>query len=257
MVKIPGFFKGFLDNVLNQLRRKDFFREDFRRLPDCYPLYRLAPVVDRGTRLVRLDRIFQTAGQSAQDSNIIHYPRHSNFFASLLSLLGLETRLGRKPAVEIIKIESRYFVFRGRLGVRLAALFGHSRFPAQVVVYNYAALKKKMWVLLRREGALACLAGKQKWDFIYRQLSSTELSTLLRIHRVPCVDLRDQTPVPPTVHAVPIVPAGGKFPANPEKRHPGSGPDGRVPGERRSPGRHRSKVIPIRPSGRLPGAGRG
>jgi len=181
--------KVFVSNLVKQLKRKDFVVEDHKRPENNYPLYWLAPTIDRGLKRVHLSSVSNFENKRGQESNIYHFPKTSKFIAFVLSVLGVEPRSGKEPMLRVAKIDGRYVVEQGQQGIRLAALLNRDYVLAKVVEYDYVTLKRRMRVFTHQDGSLVGVAGKEKGSYSYHGLCPTNVEVLISRHRVPCEDL--------------------------------------------------------------------
>lgn len=181
--------KNFFRNLVNQLKKKDYLVEDCRRPENNYPLYWLAPSVDRGLQRVRLRSVYRGGLKHDDISNIYHYPKYSKFLTFALSFIGLAPRPGREPLVRVIRIEGRNIVEQGQRGVRLAALLNQDYVIARVVDFDYASLKKRMRVFMHQDGAIVGVAGTKKGVYNYHGLCPENVEVLIERHNVLCQDL--------------------------------------------------------------------
>jgi len=180
--------KSFVNNLVNQLKRKDFVVEDCKKPENNYPLYWNAPTIDRGVRRVRLSSISNMQPKHAADSNIYHLSKKTGLLAFVLSVTGIEPRDGKEPLVRVAKIEGSYIVEQGQQGVRLAALLNRDYINALVIEYDYAALKKRMRVFMNNDGAIVGVAGREKGSYSYHGICPANMEVLIRHHRIPCQD---------------------------------------------------------------------
>ena len=180
--------KVFVGNLVKQLRKKDFVVEDHKRPENNYPLYWLAPAVDRGLKRVRLSSISNFENRRGLDSNLCHLLRTPKLISFVLSVLGVEPGNGKDPMVRVARIDGRYVVEQGQRGIRLAALLNRDYVLARVVEYDYASLKKRMRVFMHQEGSIVGVAGKEKGSCSYHGLCPGNVEVLISRHRVPCED---------------------------------------------------------------------
>lgn len=165
--------------------------DDCERPEKSYPLYWLAPGRDLGVRRVRLGSLCSLAGapvKCAHDSNIYHYPRTARFVKYIFSLLGLESRGQKEPAIRVAKIDGKYFVEQGHKLLQLANAFKLEYVSVKVVEYGYEILKRKMQVLKYPDLELVAIATGQKGTFSYQGVSAEQVDVLLKHHRIPLVD---------------------------------------------------------------------
>lgn len=180
--------KKFFCNTVSQLKKKEFVVEDYKRPENNYPLYWLAPSVDRGLQRIRLRTICNAKSTHDKISNIYHYPKLSRFLTFVLSFVGLMPRPGKDPLVRVVKIEGRYIVEQGQQGVRLAAILNLEYVMAKVVEYDYASLKKRMRVFMYQDGAIVGVAGSKKGVYNYHGLCPVNVEVLVHRHKVLCQD---------------------------------------------------------------------
>lgn len=186
MTKPSGSSLGKLINYF-----KNAAPEGWERPEKNYPLYWLAPGKDLGIRRVRLSLLCSLAGVAtarAYDSNIYHYPKSSKLTRYMFSLLGLECRGQKEPAIRVVKIEGKYFVEQGHKLLQLARTLDMEYVSAKVVEYGYEVLKRKMQVLRYSDLEMVAIATGRNGSYSYQGVSAEHVDVLLKQHRVPLVD---------------------------------------------------------------------
>ncbi|MCL6634409.1 MAG: hypothetical protein K6T29_01400 [Peptococcaceae bacterium] len=155
-----------------------------------YPFYWLAPRKELGMRRVWLSALYPSARaeRPAGAGNIHRFPRTTGPLKFLLSILGIECRRGKVPAVHVAKIDGRYFVERGRRHLRLAAALNLEYIKVHLVQYSYASLKRQMHVLKYPGLDLVAVAQGPKGIYDYYGAPEETVDVLLKEHRVPCID---------------------------------------------------------------------
>lgn len=167
------------------LRQKEFISENCRRPERNYPLYWLAPTVDRGAKRVQLNHLIIGESGPAPDSKIYYYSKFSKLIVLLLSLAGFKQREGKEPRVRLARIEGCYVVEKGHYGIRLAAFLGRDYVLARVIEYDYASLKKNMFVQLNVYGGIVGVAGGENGTYRYYGVCPENLEVLISRHNVP------------------------------------------------------------------------
>lgn len=186
MTKLSGSSLGKLISYLRNVAP-----EGCERPEKSYPLYWLAPGKDLGVRRVRLSSLCSLAGVAAKyahDSNIYHYPKTSKLVKYILSILGLENRGQKEPALRVVKIDGKYFVEQGHKLLQLAKALDLEYVSVKVVEYGYEILKRKMQVLKYPDLEMVAIATGQKGSYSYQGVSAENVDVLLKQHRIPLVD---------------------------------------------------------------------
>lgn len=189
MTKI-GVIMGYVGSMFAKLKKKMFILTvaDTKKPKYDYPLYWLAPTIDRGLKNVSVGSIFKGAFKHDGESNLFHFPRMSKNLKSVLSIIGLEPRKDKQPLIRVARIEGRYMVERGWHWVRLAALLNLGYVSVRVVEYDFTSLKKRMHILKQPNGAIVEVTGGKKGNSNYYGIFPAQVEVLVRSHRVPYED---------------------------------------------------------------------
>lgn len=190
MTKI-GVIKGFVGSVVDRLKKKMLIlmADDFKKPKYEYPLYWLAPTIDRGLKNISVGSIFKETFNHNSESNLFHYPGTPKHLKFVLSILGLDPCKRKEPLVRVARIDGQYMVEQGQKWVRLAAFLNLCYIPVRVVEYDYASLKKRMHILKQPNGALVGVTAGQKGNCNYYGIFPAQLDVLVRSHRIPGEDL--------------------------------------------------------------------
>jgi hypothetical protein len=184
---INGFFST---RPAGRLKKKILaLTANFKKPKYDYPLYWLAPAIDRGLKYVKVATFLKedTPGHKGK-SNIFHFPWVPGPLKGVLSLIGLGLRGGKAPHIRIARIDGQFMVERGHFWMRLAALLGLDYIRVKVVEYDFGSLKKRMHILKQPNGALVGVSGGRKGRCSYYGIYPAQLDVLVRCHRVPCED---------------------------------------------------------------------
>lgn len=162
---------------------------DFKKPKYDYPLYWLAPAIDRGLKYVRLGSFLkEDVPKHSGKSNIFHFPGMPGLLKAVLSLIEFGLRKGKDPHIRIARIDGQFMVERGHLWMRLAALLGLDYIRVKIVEYDFGSLKKRMHILKQPNGTLVGVSGARKGICNYYGIYPAQLEVLVRCHRVPCED---------------------------------------------------------------------
>lgn len=188
MTKI-SVIKNFAGGLANKLKKILFvLGVEFKNPKLDYPLYWLAPAIDRGAKYVKIRSMYKEAPRYEAKSNLFHLPGTYGILKFVLSVMGLGPREGKKPRIKVARIEGGYMVERGQHWVRLAALINPDYVYARVVEYDFISFKKRMHVLQQPNGAIVGVTGGQKGRIDYYGIYPAQLDVLVRCHRVPSED---------------------------------------------------------------------
>lgn len=194
---------SFLKKLAAYLEQKELIPEDCVRPERHFPLYWLAPVVDLGVRRVRLSCILSGGDGHGVNSKLYLYPRISKPLVLILPILSLPLlkRLnGKEPPVRLARIEGRNVIEKGHYGIRLAAFLNREYVLARVMEYDYASLKKRMFVQLNMYGGIVGVTGEEKGTCSYYGVCPENADVLINRHNVP---------VEKSIAFVPFEPAAG------------------------------------------------
>lgn len=180
----PDAKDSFFNRLLAYMKRKEFISDECKRPERHYPLYWLAPAIDRGIKRVRLSSLLNCK-EHELDSKIYYYSRISKLLVMMLSFFGLRQREGKEPLVSLVRIEGRYIVEKGHYRIRLAAFLNRDHVLARVIEYDYASLKKRMLIQLNVYGGIVGVAGAEKGSCSYYGVSPENAEVLISRHKVP------------------------------------------------------------------------